>query len=460
MNSRTDHTAILSTLDSNALAFVTSAYGAPSAPPVKPRFTITSNVSAKDLMTPKAPSTGTKEVTRAPKPCYLPTQGNLSAAAFLVAMRQVGKRAATYIEDVTDLVTGEVYKAGDVRCNPDGCVIMVHDPKAQKDDEAANIAAFCGYDLSLPHGFQLDNAMRIARSTLQSKHDHRGNGQLSGSVLGVDWDRQSTHFTYGAKRHPVTMTHRIAAQQITAGTGHRSTEAHQSKWASAGYVAGIPNALAKLVSDLEGRERLAVSDVITFTNLRAHVNANEQESYTKILAKEFPSTSALRELTNEHGEVVGYEKVEVKNPIAASLHGLTWRGEKMINALASLQALAEARLEAIRTDKTGVDVDAKGAHEFVMRLAEEEMVPCREGEESEIDTIDRNGKPAKISRYEARLQHADRLVSLSLAASDGDKMAQQECFEIACEHTRLSLARRGAPTIEEEVALFGSVPKG
>lgn len=422
MNSRTDHTTLLSALDPAGLAFVTEAYGVTAAP-VKPTFKITSNITAKELMTPSAPPTGTKEVTKTPKPCYLPTQNTLSAAAFLVAMRQVGKRPSVHIQDTTDPITGEVYAAGSIHLNDKGAPILVHDDKMQIVDEQANIAAFCGYDLSVPHGTQLDNAHRLAHSALA-----RTRRQESG----------------------VKVIH----------TAHRSPEAHQAKWSAAGYVAGVPNALRKLVADLEGRERLAVSDVCTFTNLRAAVTGNEREAYDKLLTKEFPSTTALRETRNENGDVVGYEKVEVKNPIAASLDGLTWRGEKLINVLGSLQALAEARLEAIRADKTGVDVDASKAHEFVMRLAEEEMAPIRAGEESEIDCIDRSGKSSKMTRYEARLINADRLVSLSIAAEDGDKLAQQECFEIACEHTRLALTRRGAPTIEEDVVLFGSVPKG
>jgi len=226
-------------------------------------------------------------------------------------------------------------------------------------------------------------------------------------------------------------------------------------------VAGRPNALAKLVSDLEGRERLAVSDKITFVNLREHVMKNELDAYTKRLAAEFPSTVALRETLNENGDVVGYEKVEIKNPIAASLHGLPWRSEKLINALASLQALAEARLEAIRADKTGVDVDVETAYQTVARIAEEEATaPIRQGEEIEIESINVKGMPAKMSRYQVRLAEASRLANLSNLAAEGDAISQQECFEIVCSRTRQSLSQRGAPTIEEELTLLNSLPKG
>lgn len=331
-----NHDDLFSSLlsDPATLIRLTAAYSKPAVPTDATTITTTVSLNASALNTPKPIPTGTRAVSkkkllRAAEETkgkgfslHLPKAGSISPTDFLAALRAAGRRQATteVTKTKVDVETGEVIQEPglEYRTRDDGEPVMVLDKVLQITDERSAIAAFCGYDVSIPHGTQLDSAQLLARSAIS----------------------------------------RIA--RLSAGSGastysHRDPVAHAARWSAEGFVAGLPNAMRTLLADLAGRERLAVSDLATFSNLRSFVQAGDTAAYTKLLAKDFPSTKGVKEVKNEEGAVVDYEHVSVPNPITARLSGI--KGEELWNTLASLEGLALARLEAIREDLRGLNGD-------------------------------------------------------------------------------------------------------
>lgn len=324
--------------DPRALAFATAAYGRPVAPTM-PIVMVTANVEASALITPAAPKTGTRVVRQGSKSARssaakpidamtaLPSKGTLSAADFLTSLRFAGKRQATDQIDEVDEETGEVKPVLRPRFSDRGVPIMIHDEVVQRLDERAAVAAFIGWDLSQPHGTQLDAARLMASSTLSRMARLSAGGQM-------------TQYA------------------------HRSPEAHAARWSAAGFVKGMPNAVAKLLADLAGRERLATEDMVTFANLRQFTQAGDRSAFERTIAKEFPSTKGIAPIVDAEGKEVGYQPVTVQNPIAEKITQTCADPAKLMILLASLEALAVARLDAIREDIAGLDSEAPTADQI------------------------------------------------------------------------------------------------
>lgn len=259
----------------------------------------------------------------------LPKAGSIGADDFIAALRTAGRRQATTqveksveVESVDEF--GEITKSVETvletefRVGTQGRPIFVTDGLLQMQDERAAIAAFVGYDVTEPHGSQLD-AARLTANTRLSHQAH------------------------------------LAAGTRVEGAPYRSPEARSALDSLLGYVAGMPNPVRKLYFDLKGREEIATTDLITYGNLRTFAQTGAVADYNKIIAKEFPSSRGVKPTYNEAGEENGYENVVVPHPIAVTLAGL--KGEALTNLLAQLEALAFARKDAIRQDLAGLNSD-------------------------------------------------------------------------------------------------------
>lgn len=319
--------------DPAALALATAAYGRPAA--LQPTIvTVKANVDASALITPRAPKTGTRVAKGSPAPrlgdkpisatCALPSKGTLGAADFLALLRVAGKRQASDETTVVDDVTGEVKSVSVPRVSESGTPIMIHDTIAQRLDERAAVSAFVGWDLSQPHGTQLDSAVRLAQGIMRKMA-------------------------------------RLAAGEQAEQYTHRDPAAHSAKWSVAGFVKGLPAPVTKMLADLVARERLAVNDEVTFANLRKFVQEGDRCGFDRLVTKEFPTTQGVKPILNEEGKEVGYEHVEVPNPIGAKIAATRTDLPQLMVLLASLEMLAHARLEAIRNDIAGLDSEAPTA---------------------------------------------------------------------------------------------------
>lgn len=385
--------------DVNTLAALGSAYGKPAEPISPVTVTRTANVDASALMTPRPRPTGTRVVSTgsrsikaksAPIPSAavavdagskgfkLPAAGSIDAPTFLSTLRVAGKRVAVYESDYTDNETGETFAAGSPRLNDKGAPIMVHDAKIQIADERAAIAAFVGWHMGEPHGTQLDSARRTAHAHLSKAARLEAGGKVD-------------------------------------GFGYRSPEAHEAKWSAPAWVKGLPAPIAKLVAHLGGRERMAVEDLALFGKLRELatmagqplpempifegelteeqlIDAQDEHAaecervtaekasalatFEAVIAKEFKSSKGVKPILSTEaetlGETVDYEVIEVGNPIVNALRPFfttqtlqvktfkreirTWHNfEGLTVALASLEALAAARLYEVQSCLDAVD---------------------------------------------------------------------------------------------------------
>lgn len=249
------------------------AYGKPEVPlaPI-----VTSSVSVQGntaLISPaqrKAIKSASKKASSgAPSTLpSLPETGSVDATQFLALLRNAGMRPSA--------------------ANPK---VMVRDELAARQDQRSAVGAFVGFNWQEPLGTQLD------RATLKARHQIAKSAQKP--------EKQAETFE------------------------HRSPMAHVIKWSVSGFVAGLPNAIGKMLADLAGRERLAVDEVTMFSNLRDSVVQGDKDLFFKLISK-----------------------LEKSNPSLVD----NLRQQKDVRLmLAQLHALAETRLLAIREDIAGLD---------------------------------------------------------------------------------------------------------
>lgn len=260
---------------------VMAAYAKPSPKSEeKSSRTTAVNTAASALITPKAPkgSKGPKaqKEEKAPPIVQLAPKGDLSAKGFITALRTAGIRQATDLD-------------GNLRYMSNGCPLMVCDPIAQRADEQTAVTGFIGWT-SEPHGTQLD------RATLRSRYD-----------LAIK---------------PI----RALGQEIRM---YRDAGKHTASWSVSGFVAGLPNATAKLLQDLGARERLAVEELSAAHHLLVALAEKDAKRFETVLTR-----------------------VEKDDPIFAQVvrsHADQW------TFLSFVETLAQARLEAIRADIDSLD---------------------------------------------------------------------------------------------------------
>lgn len=138
----------------------------------------------------------------------LPKAGTLSAGDFLLALRNAGK------------INKE---------NAAGVMVTLTDSNKEKTDQINAIAGFVGYNLSEPHGVQLDKA------------------------------RQKAHFTLRPAKTDSKLTATVK-----------------------GFVAGMPNGTAKAVLDLEGRIRMATDTMLDLEKAAETFPEDSAERATKL----------------------------------------------------------------------------------------------------------------------------------------------------------------------------------
>jgi hypothetical protein len=244
------------------------------------------------------------------------------------------------VEDVDD-ETGEITSRQLVttelrpRLNKGGSPIFCHDPIKGRKDEQDAIRSFIGYLPSLAHGVQLDRARLYAHQLLR-----RQERKDVGIVLNTE-------------------------------LSHRSPTANSARWSAAGYVAGIPHHMGKLIQDLEARERIARDDIMIFDALISYVGSESVDADTgevivtgtnlpafrRVLTNEFPSLVSKMPILLEDPEgnqkKAGSTVVTTVHPIAAEI--LSSASRKDLRAkLASFRALAESRYDAIQADLQNV----------------------------------------------------------------------------------------------------------
>lgn len=350
--------------DPAALALLTASYAKPSSPIGPISVTKTATTVGSKLITPaerkgakgKKSAKSEEKTTRCVIVNY-PKTGKLDAAGFLAGLRTAGKRPARYDVDGADPLTGECWKAGDVRFNAKGEPIMVWDAAEQKLDEKACMIAFCGYSSGEAHGEQLDRARRDARSRLDIEARH-------------------------------------AAGIFPSEHGHRSPAAYAERNEdTVGFVKGLPNPIRALGLDLCQREVIAAEELDLFGDLRELARNREHEKFSAHLLGNFPYTRGIeqhtkvvaRPIVDEQGDKVkvgrklvrenrledaGYRVIEVPSvvvaPLLPFLHVRTDINGKVdgfrfrVGCEADLDA-ALSRLEALayeRLDQIGRDLDA------------------------------------------------------------------------------------------------------
>lgn len=180
------------------LASLAMTYATPSENPI---IVVSKSKVAKTVKVKASKSDGSQAAPKNDKPkaevapINMPLVGSLNATQFLLALRDCGKRS---IEAVNE-ITGEVFQK------------PIFDKSLVRDDSILAIAGYCGYDLAGDFGTQEVEARAKAQRELRG---------------------------------------------ITASTKpySRSGVASTIK----GYVAGIPDDIARRIADLKGRELLAV----------------------------------------------------------------------------------------------------------------------------------------------------------------------------------------------------------
>lgn len=252
------------------LARLADAYGKTEIP-LAPIVTSSPNVhGSAALVSPahRKAALKAKKLPEAPILPELPQKGSIDALQFLALLRIAGMRPSA--------------------ANPK---VMVRDDIAARQDQRSAIAAFIGFDWQEPLGTQLDRATDKA-----------------------------TYLIKKAAQKP---------EEQSEVFEHRSPMAHVLKWSVAGFVAGLPNAISKLLGDLAARERLAVDEATMFSNMIDAIDQQDSALFFKLVAS-----------------------LEKSNPTLVS----ALRQEKQVRRMLSqLHALSVVRLENIREDIAGLD---------------------------------------------------------------------------------------------------------
>lgn len=187
--------------------------------------------------------------------------------------------------DVAGYFLTALCRAGLVKVTNDrGVTVEVYDPIKGRADQKFAVALFAGWT-DEPHGTQLDRAVLHARFLCTEQ----------GNVWAEDM-------------------------------GYRSPIRRHAAWSVEGYIAGMPNALRKILADVAGRERTATEEYITMTRLvECQSDPIEFEKRLLTLAEDEPNLAAM-----------------IRNPPAPF--------ETRAHLLDTLETLADARLDELQHD--------------------------------------------------------------------------------------------------------------
>ena len=255
-----DIASILATL---AATYATN--DTPSANGTRPKVvssTVVKPAKVAKVKAAKSAATGEQAAPKNAAPAVLPPNLPMKGTYDGRAFLMVLRSAGMRSKEVKNEVTGEVTQQ------------QYHDPSLTREDTIKAIAGFVGYDAAGDFGEQ-DLAARAA-----------------------------------AQRELKPVTPQEYKRTLVAPT-------------VAGYVAGMPNATAKLAVDLEARERLAADAMAAFEKV------NDAPSFEKAIRDHFTGEAA------SIGALVGVVKAD---PSKAS----TIAGE--------LAAIEQERIRQIRTD--------------------------------------------------------------------------------------------------------------
>jgi hypothetical protein len=348
----------LVTSDPDLAAYITEAYGKTGSK-VSSGVTVTrtASMNASPLMgikpgkiRAKGPgSRGGKVKERSEKPaprpfvCLTLRADGPGAQHFLSALLMAGKRVRCYDSAGTDSVTGETHEAGDPILDSRGEPMyqFAGSNEQRRDEWSAIEACFSGSDRSEAHGAQLDTARSLAQTDMRR-------------TMGGTVTRRPFHYT-GLHGEPVTMTNVITyAGVVPAAHAWRSPESHSAQWSASGFVAGCPKPIRKILGDLCARERLAAAELLNFGKLQEFVLNDDQDSYDKLIAAEYPLSKEMEPIFAKDGITVeSFTVVQKENPVVIALK--REKGSSLLDALSKLEAFAGARLAEIQKDIDGLD---------------------------------------------------------------------------------------------------------
>lgn len=347
--------------DPELAAYVTEAYGKPTDKSGGITVTRTASLNAAPLMgikpgkikgNKRAGGPGSrggkvKEVSDKPSPrpfVALTLRANGPGAQhFLSALLMAGKRIRCYDTATVDEVTGETHEQGDPMLDARGEPLCYFggDSEQRRDEWAAIEACFSGSDRSEAHGCQLDQARMLANTDIRRT--------LGGTVMHRDF-----HYS-GLRGETVTVTNVITRSGIApAAHPWRSPESHAATWSAAGFVAGCPLPIRKILGDLYARERLATAEMITLGKLQELVVDGDKEGYEKLISAEYQSSKEMEIVYGADGITVeSYTTVQKEHPVVQALRRES--GSSLLDGLAKLEAFAGARLAVIQKDIDGLN---------------------------------------------------------------------------------------------------------
>lgn len=261
-------------LTDDVAALIARSYGKGAAPISAEKPAVSKLAKAKKEKGESKKSTEIKWLYLAPKAAKRPEP---TAEQFLVALRGAGYTLVPQ----TNPITGEII------------VSRVFDEKLYRFESMFAVAIYQGWT-NEPWGTQIDRAELHARAVAGTRTP----------ILRLD------HRAVADRPSPFAARWSVVGYTPTPKGGialpHRSAERHNARWTAEGWTAGAPDAFAKIQSDLDARERLAVSEVATLNALLdMSGKTSEKAAYGRrldALAKEDPGLAAL---VKHHPDLLG-----------------------------------------------------------------------------------------------------------------------------------------------------------